>query len=279
VELSYIEGMRFALLVVLLAVPASAGVQKDIEYRNIDGKKLTLDVSVPDGDGPFPAVIIVHGGGWARGDKRSYVTPLLDTLTKANFVWFSIEYRMAPEFQFPAPAEDAMAAVQWVWANAAKYRVSISRVVLLGESAGAQIAAYVGARYGKTLGLAAVVDFYGPNDMVVQAAKERSSSPPGQSVAQYMGIKEMNDEATAKLTEASPITWVSKDIPPFLCVHGTADVMVPYNQSPKMCAAIQKAGGVCDVQTINDGAHGMGSWKAEWKPQLIEWLQKTLKLG
>jgi acetyl esterase len=271
--------MRFALLAFLIAAPVCAALQKDIEYRTIDGKKLTLDVSVPDGEGPFPAVIIVHGGGWARGDKRTYVTPLFDTLTNAGFVWFSIDYRMAPEFQFPAPADDTMAAVQWVWANASKYKVSISRVVLLGESAGAQLASYVGARYGKALGLAAVVDFYGPNDMFVQAAKEKSSSPPGQSAAQYMGIKEMNDEARAKLTEASPITWVSKDIPPFLCIHGTADVMVSYDQSPEMCAAIVKAGGVCDVQTIKDGAHGMGSWKVEWKPQLVEWLRKTLKLG
>jgi acetyl esterase len=257
--------MRSAVLVLALALPGWAAVQKDIEYRNIDGKKLLLDVSVPDGDGPFPAVIIVHGGAWNKGDQRSFVTPLFEPLTKAGFVWFSVDYRLAPQFQFPAPVEDVMAAVQWVYANAPKYKVSVSRVVLLGESAGGQLVGYVGARYGKALGLAAVVDFYGPNDMELQWQKTKDDA-----VTAYAGTQ---------LKEASPIAWVTKDIPPFLCIHGDADERVPYEQSPNMCAAITKAGGVCEVQTIAKGRHGMGGWKTEWKPQLVDWLRKTLKLG
>jgi acetyl esterase len=278
--------MRLAVLFSLFGLSAMGAVQKDVEYRNIDGKKLTLDASVPEGDGPFPAVILVHGGSWARGDKRSYVAPLFDTLTQAGFVWFSIDYRQTPEFQFPAPTEDVMAAIQWVWANAPKYKVSVSRVVLLGESAGGQMAGYVGARYGKVLGLAAVVDMYGPNDMLAQGARAKAQSEhpqPGNKspsmLPEYLGIKEWNEDATNRMREASPIAWVSKDMPPFLCIHGTADEQVPYEQSPKMCEAIKKAGGVCDLQTVKDGVHGMGGWKTEWKPQLIDWLRKTLQLS
>jgi acetyl esterase len=193
------------------------------------------------------------------------VTPLFDTLTKAGFVWFSVDYRLVPQAQFPAPVEDVMAAVHWVYANAGKYKVSVSRVVLLGESAGGQLVGYVGARYGKALGLAGVVDFYGPNDMELQWEKTKDAA--------------VMDYAGANLKEASPITWVTKDIPPFLCIHGDADERVPYEQSPNMCAAITKAGGACEVLTIPKGKHGMGGWKTEWKPQLTDWLRKTLGLS
>ena len=72
---------------------------------------------MPDGKGPFPAAIVVHGGGFDQGTQKSYVGPLLDVLTKANFAWFSIDYRMAPEFLFPTAIYDSWEVVQWVWCN------------------------------------------------------------------------------------------------------------------------------------------------------------------
>ncbi|HEV3143866.1 MAG TPA: alpha/beta hydrolase [Gemmataceae bacterium] len=276
--------MRSALIAAVFCFAAQAAVQQDIEYRNIEGKILTLDASIPDGPGPFPAVIIVHGGSWARGTKRSYVTPLFEPLTAAGFVWFSIDYRLTPEFQFPAPTDDVIGAIEWVRANADQYKVDTSRLVLAGESAGGQMVAYVGARYGEALGIAAVIDFYGPNDMMAQGAKTKAArahpDPDDKSpsmLPEYLGIKEWDETATAKMREASPITWVEKDMPPFLCVHGTADAQVPYEQSPKFCAAIKKAGGNCEVQTIEGGGHGMSGWQTEWKPQVIAWLKKNLR--
>ena len=165
--------MRTVLLLAALCLRLGGAVQQDIEYKSVDGKALKLDASVPEGKGPFPAAILVHGGSWGRGDKRSYVTPLFEPLTAAGYVWFSIDYRQTPEFQFPTQTDDLISAIEWVRAHADEYQVDTSRLVLIGESAGGQMVAYVGARYGQELGIAAVVDFYGPNDMVVQGAKTK----------------------------------------------------------------------------------------------------------
>jgi acetyl esterase len=276
--------MRILTLAAALFLPAWGAVQQDIEYRTVEGKSLTLDASVPDGKGPFPAVIMVHGGSWGRGDKRSYVTPLFEPLTAAGYVWFSIDYRQTPEFQFPAPTDDLIAAIEWVRANADQYKVDTSRLALIGESAGGQMVGYVGARYGEQLGIAAVVDFYGPNDMIVQGARTKAAQahpdPNNKSpslLAEYLGIKEWDEAATEKMRQASPITWVNSDMPPFLCVHGTADTQVAHEQSVNFCGAVNKAGGKCVVQTVEGGGHGMGSWKTEWKPAVMAWLRKTLE--
>ncbi len=276
--------MRSLGLCALLCLPLSGAVQKDIEYRTVEGKALTLDASVPEGKGPFPTVILVHGGSWGRGDKRSYVTPLFEPLTKAGYVWFSIDYRETPEFQFPAPTDDLIGAVEWVREHADEYKADTSRLVLIGESAGGQIVGYVGARYGEALGIAAVVDFYGPNDMVVQGARDKKQKehpdPANKSpslLAEYLGIKDWNEEATEKMKTSSPITWVSREMPPFLCIHGTADAQVDYEQSVKFCAAAEKVGAKCSIQTIEGGNHGMGSWKTDWTPGLFGWLKKALE--
>jgi alpha-L-fucosidase 2 len=272
------------LFLAALCLPLFGAVQQDIEYKNVDGKSLTLDASVPDGKGPFPTAILVHGGSWGRGNKRSYVTPLFEPLSNANYVWFSIDYRQTPEFQFPAPTDDLISAIEWVREHADEYKVDTSRLVLIGESAGGQMVGYVGARYGVELGIAAVVDFYGPNDMIVQGAKTKKEKehpdPNNKSpslLAEYLGITEWNEEATEKMRVASPITYVTAEMPPFLCVHGTADPQVAYEQSTKFCEAAAKAGGKCVVQTVEGGGHGMGGWKTEWKPAVLAWLKKTLE--
>src|SRR5215467_9239759 len=86
----------------IFAGSVSASDFGDIIYRFVDGKNLTLDAHVPNGPGPFPAVILVHGGGWVAGDKQQYITHLFQPLSDANFAWFSINYRLAPQFKFPA---------------------------------------------------------------------------------------------------------------------------------------------------------------------------------
>ena len=110
-------------LALLLATPiiltAAAMNHTDVEYSRPNGKPLLLDIHVPDGPGPFAAAIVVHGGGFDQGTKTSYVGPLLEVLTKANIAWFSIDYRLAPDFRFPQPVEDVDNAIRWVKKNAA----------------------------------------------------------------------------------------------------------------------------------------------------------------
>ncbi|HVW87570.1 MAG TPA: alpha/beta hydrolase, partial [Bryobacteraceae bacterium] len=146
------------LLAGMLALTASAMDKTDVEYSRPDGKPLLLDIHVPDGKGPFAAAIVVHGGGFDQGTKKSYVGPVLDVLTKAGFAWFSIDYRLAPDYRFPQPVEDVDNAIRWVKKNAATYNVDARKIALIGESAGAFLITYAATHETPETKVAAVVD-------------------------------------------------------------------------------------------------------------------------
>src|SRR5947208_16349390 len=115
--------MRILGIFILAALSAWALDRKDVEFGKPGGKSLLLDLHVPDGPGPFPAAILVHGGGFDQGSRSTNVRPLFDVLADAGFAWFSIDYRMAPEFRFPEAREDMDNAIKWVKAHAAEYDV------------------------------------------------------------------------------------------------------------------------------------------------------------
>src|SRR5882724_2365437 len=144
--------------------------KKDVEYGRPGGKALLLDLHVPDGPGPFPAAILVHGGGFDEGSKSTNVRPLFDVLAGAGFAWFSIDYRMAPEFRFPQAREDMDSAIRWVKANAKKYHVDASKIAIIGESAGGFLVNYAATKETK---VAAVVDIYGTVDFAKLAELRR----------------------------------------------------------------------------------------------------------
>src|SRR5215218_4889855 len=132
--------LRLAIPLMLSAHLFGEPVQHDIEYGRVAGGPLLMDVSVPEGKGPFPAVIIVHGGGWIGGDRQFSVQPLFSPLGQAGFAWFSISYRLATDLlQFGVAVEDVQTAIGFVRQNAAKYNVDPQRIAVLGESAGAHL--------------------------------------------------------------------------------------------------------------------------------------------
>jgi len=283
--------MRRYAWILAAALMAYGADQKDVEYGRPGGKPLLLDLHVPEGSGPFPAAILVHGGGFDEGSRSTNVRPLFEPLENAGFAWFSIDYRMAPEFRFPEARADMETAIQWVKANAGKYHVDPRKIVLIGESAGGFLVNYAGTHEKPATKLAAVVDIYGPVDYA-RLAVERRDHPEKfnmQSINRHMknggsmrffGAEAADEAGLAKLREVSPLFAVHSGMPPFLCIHGTKDDQVSYDQSISMCAAMKKAGVGCELITIEGGGHGMGGWKApemqHWKPEMIAWLKKTL---
>lgn len=267
----------------------------DVEYSRPDGKPLLLDIHVPDGKGPFAAAIVVHGGGFDEGTKKSHVGPALDVLSKAGFAWFSIDYRMAPAYHFPQPVEDVDNAIRWVKKNAAVYNVDASKVALIGESAGAYLTTYAATHETPETRLAATVDFYGPVDYAMQALLRRDHPERFDMASadihtqrgggtRYFGVETLDEAGVARLRQISPITAVHKGMAPFLIFHGTLDNQVAYEESPAMCDAIKKVGAQCDLIPIEGGGHGMTNWEKveaqqrQWKPQLIAWLRKTMEV-
>ena len=276
-----IVALLFASLALWLMTecPSSAVDLTDIEYANAGGVRLTLDAHVPDGNGPFPAAILVHGGGWVAGDKQQYITYIFQPLSDAGFAWFSINYRLAPQFKFPADADDVESAIQFVKANAAKYKVDPKRIALIGESAGGHLVSYVGARNRPDSRVAAVVSMYGVHDFVAAAVQWK---PLPHELLDLFGITAVTAETAPELIKASPVVYISKEMPPFLLMHGSKDEDVPYEQSVEMCDKMKKAGAHCDLITIEGAPHGMDHWEShgEWlwyKKALVEWLKKTLR--
>lgn len=262
----------------LLASLARGADIKDVIYREIEGVRLTLDGHVPEGKGPFPAIILVHGGGWVAGDKQQYITYIFQPLSDAGFAWFSINYRLAPQFKFPAAVEDVEAAVGWIKANAAKYKVDAKRIVLIGESSGGHLVSFVGARNQPGARVDAVVSIYGIHDFISASIAWR---PIPVEILQLFGIPAVNAKSAPILIKASPVVYVSKDMPPFLLMHGSNDEDVPYGQSVEMCDAMKNAGAQCDLITIDGAPHGMDHWEGHpeflwYKKALVDWLRKTL---
>jgi alpha-L-fucosidase 2 len=267
--------------------------RKDVEYGHPGGKALLLDLHVPDGEGPFPAAILVHGGGFDEGSKSTNVRPLFEPLANAGFAWFSIDYRLAPDFKFPSAGDDLNSAIRWVKAHATEYRVNIAKIVIIGESAGGFLVNYAGTHETPETKVAAVVDFYGPVDYGKLALARRDHPERFNMVSigkhaangagiHYFGADQLDETGLAKLRAASPILAVHQGMPPFLCIHGNKDDQVAYDQSPAMCDAMHRVGAVCELITIEGGGHGMGGWRApemqHWKPEMAAWLKKTLNL-
>ncbi len=258
----------------------AGGVFKEnIEFATVDGGEiLLLDAWVPDGPGPFPAVIVVHGGGFINGDKQTYVKPLFEPLRNSGFAWFTINYRLAPKVHFPVPQQDLGRAIKWVKANAKQYKVDVAKIALMGESAGASIVNYVAVHPGPGEEVSAVVSLYSVNDWT-QRSKQRDGL--GANLSKLLGLPpELTSSTLEKLKEISPITYVSKNSPPFYLIHGTRDVQVPYDQSVLMCEEFHAVGAKCELLTLPGGGHGMAGWEKipgilHYKEKMIQWLKQV----
>jgi acetyl esterase len=283
---TFVIVLALTLTTALFAGPINL---QNVEYGKPDGVPLLLDLHVPEGAGPFPAAILVHGGGFDEGSKSTNVKPLFAPLSDAGFAWFSIDYRLAPKAHFNDAIADVYTAVAWVKAHAAEYHVDPSRIALIGESAGGYLVNYAGTHFTAATKVAAVVDFYGPSDYATLALLRRAHPERFNMTSinrhaangggiHFFGFSQLDDAAVAKLHAMSPLTGVHTGMPPFLCIHGTHDDQVAFEQTPPFCNAIKAAGSNCELITIDGGGHGMSNWRdpamQHWKPEMIAWLEK-----
>lgn len=257
---------------------AGLNVRRGIEYGQAGGARLLMDVHVPEGRGPFPAVIIVHGGGWIAGDRHTNVEPLFRPIAGAGYAWFSISYRLANELGvFGAAIQDVEQAVLFVRSHAAEYRVDPNRIALVGESAGAQLASMAALSPRLEGMVKGVVAIYSPSDLV--SLVKTSPHIPDQlrravERTAWAGI------LLAGLQRLSPVANVRANMPPFLLIHGTADRLVPFEQSERMCRAMREAGASCELFAVPGGGHGLRWWDHDealsgYKRMMTEWLGKA----
>jgi acetyl esterase len=265
-------------------------LRENIEYGQAGGASLRLDARIPDGTGPYPAAIIVHGGAWVAGDRRVSVLPLFQPLSDARIATFSISYRLAgpgPDgfkmsndvaqiLTLGTAIDDVRQAVTFVKSRAAEFRVDPERVVLIGESAGAQLASMAALRPGTKGAVRGVVAFYCPSDLVKFV---QTSVWIPDNIRRALKGSPLETLLFAGLRDLSPVTWVSQGAPPFLLIHGTADTLVPFDQSTAFCDRLHEAGARCDLYPVAGGHHGLRRWESvgltDYKEQMIRWLQRT----
>jgi acetyl esterase/lipase len=257
------------------SMPPLVGVktERDLTYATVDGdRKLQLDLYVPEkAEGQLPLVIWIHGGGWRGGTKN--VCPAAPFAMR-GYVVASVEYRLSDVAKFPAQIEDCKAAIRWLRANADRYHIDPAKVGVWGGSAGGHLVALlgtagdhkswdVGEHTDQSSRVQAVCDFFGPADLG-HMPDDQAKRADG-AVALLLGgsVADKRDAARA----ASPITYVSKDDPPFLICHGTEDRLVPLAQSEKFHDALKDAGVTAKLVKVQGGGHG---FRGESEPSPAE---------
>jgi acetyl esterase/lipase len=271
-------------LVALAGSPVRAGDDQalrrhEVEYGQAGGEKLLLDVRPPEGDGPFPIAIHVHGGGWTGGDKADPAdAPMIELFTKAGFVVFSINYRLAPQHRWPACIDDVQAAIRWVKANATRYRGDPERIVLSGYSAGAQLACFATTIVDDRLRMQAVVLCAPPIDFIQELPK--LGHILGRAQRGLLNRPEqLTPESMGLLKALSPINHVRAGLPPFLLLHGDADRSVSLELSHALQAKLQASGVRCDLIILPGASHRLTDWDQhlpDYPDRVQAWLRDVL---
>ena len=269
------------------ALPAGTKALRDVPYATNGHERQKLDLFVPPGAAnPLPLIIWVHGGAWRGGSKEN--CPALRYLRRSYAV-ASINYRLSQHALFPAQIEDCKSAVRWLRAHAKELNLDPDRFAAWGSSAGGHLVALLGTSgdvrvfdVGENQKLSsrvqAVVDFFGPTDFT-QMSKysppnapfdhDAADSPESQLIG---GAIQQNKDKTAN---ASPLTYVSKDDPPFLIMHGDKDNLVPYQQSELLHDALVKAGVEVTLKIIEGAGHGFGGQEID--QQVNDFFERHLK--
>ena len=268
----------FILLTLLAAAPSAIGeIKTDIEYGHPDYESLKLDANIPDGNGPFPVAILVHGGGWSVGDKAGLFHIPTDALTKANFTWFSINYRMAPTYLWPDCFEDTKTAIRWVKAHAAEYKGDPDRIALVGYSAGGQLVCLAATMADEETRVQVVVGMSPPTDLELDLLRRGGLSTSLQHLLNRP--KEVTAESRKLLREMSAINYVKPGLPPFLLVQGDKDNSVPYQGSLNFQTKLTASDDSCDFLTLKGAPHNIATWTKfdpDFSQKIVDWLTKKL---
>jgi acetyl esterase/lipase len=230
----------------------------DLPYASLSLTQ-KLDIYLPDdGDGPFPVILYIHGGGFASEDKRRiHLLPLLKGVERGYAV-VGVDYRLSGEAIFPAGIQDVKAAIRWLRANAEKYQLDGNRIAACGGSSGGNYAAMICLTGNVTeledlsLGnpeypcnVQAAVDWFGPTDFLKmdEQAEENGFGLTDHGEADspeslYLGAKISG--VPLKVELANPMTYVHEGMPPILIQHGRLDDLVPVQQSMIFVEKLEK---------------------------------------
>jgi acetyl esterase/lipase len=268
-----------------LKVPDNVTFETGIEFANPDDQHLKLDMARPkSSDGPFPAIVCIHGGGFRAGSRQTY-DALCIRLAQEGYVAVTVSYRLAPKYQFPAAVHDVKEAVRWLRGNAKKYNVDPNRIGVMGGSAGGHLAQFLavtqdvkafegpGAHQGQSSRVQCVVNYYGSSDFTKSYGK---SVDAAQVLPLFLG-GDLKQERHKHIV-ASPLYWVTPRAAPTLCIHGTKDTYVAHEQAVWLVDRLKAADVEAELLTMEGAGHGFRGADAEKAEKaLLAFFTKHLK--
>jgi acetyl esterase/lipase len=271
---------------------AEVVVEEDVVYGKAGDVELKLDIARPKGAGPFPGLVLIHGGGWAAGQRKDF-RHVAEQAAEHGYVTLTISYRLTEpdpktkvgKVPFPAQIEDCKCAVRWLRANATKYHVDSDHIGVGGASAGGHLSLLVGLTDAKSKlegqgghadqssRVQAVVNIFGPTDLTDCWRVSPQARP------YIQGLLGKPEDAPDVYKAASPVTYVSDDDPPVLTLHGDLDTLVPPSQAQLLDVAMKLTKAKHEMLILEGQGHGFsGDSQKKASEAMWAFLDKHLKV-
>ncbi len=264
-------------------LPVGVTAQRDLVYARYGTREMHLDLFQPKAKGPFPAVIVVHGGAWITGN-HAMENPFAMELARRGYVAATVEYRLSNEAKYPAQVHDLKASVRWLRANAARYHIDPNRIAAVGASAGGHLVALLGATNGMSnfegdggnqkfsSAARSVIDIDGPATFIDPGNIEKEKRGPLDTNTRLIGGS--YEEKADIWREASPITHVNPRSAPVLFINSSS--YRPFQQREEMSAKLEALGIVSEIVSIPDTPHPFWLFHP-WFDSTIEYVDGFLK--
>jgi len=221
------------MLSALLVLATGSSVDLDVVYSRSTGTELKMDIYRPVTAATRAAVIVIHGGAWIAGDRKD-MKPLCEAIANQGMLAATVQYRFAPKTRWPGFYDDVQTAVRYLRANAAKLGIDPMRIGACGASAGGHLALLLGVSDtrdpnpkefpGLSSRVTAVFDIFGPTDMT-------RDFPPSYDMLFMAILGKPKKDSAAEIRAASPAMHLDRNSAPVFIIHGTADPVVPVEQS------------------------------------------------
>ncbi len=278
-----------------LPPPPGVSYSTNIVYGKGGSQDLLLDLAAPKNvTAALPAVVFIHGGGWSMGDKLQGQFSIYQ-MAQAGFVAVSVQYRLANDSTIHAPEvlADCNCAIRFLRANAAQYHVDPAHIGIMGSSAGGHIVCLLGVTNGdkefegdggwadQSSDVQAVVDWFGPIDLVVANGNRPRRMASLQSFVTGLAAGTPPAVVAAAFAKLNPVNYLvpGKSYPPFLILHGDSDKSISVEQSKMWAATLSKYDQDVTLHVLPGMGHGMRTVNdPQWWPEVIRFLKRTLKL-
>ncbi len=265
--------------------------EKDVIYYSFGSRNLHADIFYPSKktNKKIPAVLLIHGGGWASGNK-SHLVPMAQKLAENGYFAATAEHRLSPEAKYPAAVYDLKTAVKWIKNNAEKYNIDTSKIAVLGCSSGATLASLVGTtgqnpkfqahpntgnfsdKVQAIVNIDGIVDFTDPSE----SAKDPDPDKPTSAGARWFGVTYQRNPDI--WVEASPLSYVNENTPPTLYINSALPRF--HAGREQFLNVLEENSTYFEIHTIENTPHPFWlfhPWFEKTWPIVVKFLNKTMK--